>query len=56
MSKNHNNQPVVGIPDTSKAEKWLSADVFLFKGRLWKLCLNGRIVPVKRKDRLEVFN
>lgn len=39
------------IPDSVQAEEWLSADVFLFKGQLWRVKSNGEIAPAEESAR-----
>lgn len=34
------------IPDTSEAERWLSEDVFLYKGMKFKVMPDYQVVPV----------
>ena len=35
------------IPDTSLAEKWIDSETFLYKGKVWKVLPDGKIVEVK---------
>ena len=34
----------LGRPDTNQAEQWLTPDLFLFKGKLWKVLFDGRVI------------
>ncbi len=34
----------LGRPDTNQAEQWLTPDLFLFKGKLWKVLFDGNVI------------
>lgn len=33
-------------PDTNQAEQWLTPDSFLYKGHIWEVLLDGRVVKL----------
>ena len=33
-------------PDTNQAEQWLTTDLFLFRGHVWEVLLNGQVVKL----------
>ena len=31
-------------PDTNQAEQWLTLDLFLFRGQIWEVLLDGSVI------------
>lgn len=36
------------IPDSSHAEEWLTADIFVWHGMKFKILLNGEVIKLRR--------
>ncbi len=33
-------------PDTNQAEQWLTSDLFLYRGHIWEVLLDGRVIKL----------
>lgn len=36
----------LGRPDTQQAEQWLTPDFFLYRGHVWEVLLDGRVIKL----------
>jgi len=34
------------LPDSSQAEKWITPDTFRYRGKVYKILLNGKVVEI----------
>lgn len=39
-------------PDTNQAEQWLTLDLFLYRGHIWEVLLDGKVIKLNGKGKV----